>query len=61
LNSTLPSLKHQRQYKHEEFDKKWYNRGQKAGPAAIKYRKGACTNCGAMTHNVKVGARILYE
>jgi pre-mRNA-processing factor SLU7 len=28
----------------------WYARGQRAGPAATKYRKGACANCGAMTH-----------
>ncbi|TGZ84996.1 hypothetical protein EX30DRAFT_325915 [Ascodesmis nigricans] len=32
---------------------KWYNRGRKAAPAATKYRKGACTNCGAMTHSAK--------
>jgi len=31
----------------------WYARGQRAGPAATKYRKGACTNCGAMTHTAK--------
>lgn len=28
----------------------WYDRGAKAGPAAKKYRKGACENCGAMSH-----------
>ena len=32
---------------------KWYNRGQRVGPAATKYRKGACENCGAMTHKKK--------
>ena len=31
----------------------WYARGQRAGPAATKYRKGACQNCGAMTHNAR--------
>ena len=31
----------------------WYARGQRAGPAATKYRKGACKNCGAMTHTPK--------
>ena len=31
----------------------WYPRGQRAGPAATKYRKGACQNCGAMTHSVR--------
>jgi pre-mRNA-processing factor SLU7 len=34
---------------HEKLDR-WYDRGAKAGPAAKKYRKGACENCGAMTH-----------
>jgi pre-mRNA-processing factor SLU7 len=29
----------------------WYDRGATAGPAAKKYRKGACENCGAMTHS----------
>lgn len=32
---------------------KWYDRGKRLGPAATKYRKGACPNCGAMTHKVK--------
>ncbi|KIX05145.1 uncharacterized protein Z518_06017 [Rhinocladiella mackenziei CBS 650.93] len=32
---------------------KWYNRGKKVGPAATKFRKGACENCGAMTHKTK--------
>ena len=32
---------------------KWYERGRKLGPAATKYRKGACENCGAMTHKAK--------
>ncbi|KAJ9661269.1 mRNA splicing protein [Neophaeococcomyces mojaviensis] len=31
---------------------KWYSRS-KTGPAATKYRKGACENCGAMTHKTK--------
>lgn len=31
----------------------WYARGQRVGPAATKYRKGACQNCGAMTHAAK--------
>lgn len=30
----------------------WYSR-TKAGPAATKYRKGACENCGAATHKTK--------
>ena len=32
---------------------KWYDRGRKTGPAATKFRKGACENCGAMTHKTK--------
>ena len=31
----------------------WYVRGQRAGPAAKKFRKGACENCGAMSHKTK--------
>ena len=31
----------------------WYERGKTAGPAATSYRKGACENCGAMTHKRK--------
>jgi len=31
----------------------WYSRGRVAGPAASRYRKGACENCGAMTHKKK--------
>ena len=32
----------------------WYNRGvDNSKPAATKYRKGACENCGAMTHKKK--------
>lgn len=32
---------------------KWYDRGKKLGPAATKFRKGACENCGAMTHKTR--------
>lgn len=57
LNSEGPSLKHQKNQleKKRKFDSlgKWLPRGQKKGPAATKYRKGACENCGAMTHNAK--------
>ncbi|KAF7846444.1 hypothetical protein BT93_L4361 [Corymbia citriodora subsp. variegata] len=31
---------------------KWYSRS-KSGPAATKYRKGACENCGAISHKTK--------
>ncbi|OIT22063.1 pre-mrna-splicing factor slu7 [Nicotiana attenuata] len=53
LYAGRPSLKHQ---KKQEPDLKkrseWYNRGAKTYQAD-KYRKGACENCGAMTHDVK--------
>ncbi|KAG7127014.1 Pre-mRNA-splicing factor SLU7 like protein [Verticillium longisporum] len=45
-------LEHQRLQKKNE-QSQWYDRGRKAGPAATKYRKGACENCGAMTHKAK--------
>lgn len=47
-------LEHQRLHKSAKSDiSKWYDRGKRAGPAATKYRKGACENCGAMTHKTK--------
>lgn len=45
-------LEHQRLQKKKE-QSQWYDRGRKTGPAATKYRKGACENCGAMTHKAK--------
>ncbi|OAL56698.1 pre-mRNA-splicing factor SLU7 [Pyrenochaeta sp. DS3sAY3a] len=45
-------LEHQRIQKQQQ-DSRWYDRGKKLGPAATKYRKGACENCGAMTHKRK--------
>ncbi|KAJ5864686.1 Pre-mRNA splicing Prp18-interacting factor [Penicillium soppii] len=46
-------LEHQRLQKAQPDQSKWYDRGKRAGPAATKYRKGACENCGAMTHKTK--------
>src|SRR3954471_12229803 len=49
-------LEHQRLQteSRDTLDKaKWYDRGKKLGAAATKYRKGACENCGAMTHKTK--------
>lgn len=49
-------LEHQRLQTESKdtLDKaKWYDRGKKLGPAATKFRKGACENCGAMTHKTK--------
>lgn len=48
-----PSLSHQRKADIELDPNRlddWYDRGKKAGPASKKFRKGACENCGAMTH-----------
>ncbi len=49
-------LEHQRLHAESKdtLDKaRWYDRGKKLGPAATKFRKGACENCGAMTHKTK--------
>jgi len=53
LDTGAPSLNHQRRPDYDNSSNKldnWYDRGAKAGPAAKKYRKGACENCGALTH-----------
>ncbi|CAB4261789.1 unnamed protein product [Prunus armeniaca] len=53
LNAERPSLKHQRKWKSDpNYTKSWYDRGAKIYHAD-KYRKGACENCGAMTHSAK--------
>ncbi|OMO95432.1 Pre-mRNA splicing Prp18-interacting factor [Corchorus olitorius] len=53
LNAERPSLKHQRKWKSDpNYTKSWYDRGAKIFQAD-KYRKGACENCGAMTHDSK--------
>lgn len=47
-------LEHQRLQSSDLKDQaKWYDRGKRLGPAATKFRKGACENCGAMTHKAK--------
>ncbi|KAM0748511.1 hypothetical protein T439DRAFT_327772 [Meredithblackwellia eburnea MCA 4105] len=51
-----PGLKFQKtkQYNNDpEKLKERFDRGAVAGPAATKFRKGACANCGAMTHKQK--------
>lgn len=53
LNSDQPSLKHQRKWKEDVTDEmRWYDRGAKVFQAH-KYRKGACENCGSMSHKTK--------
>jgi len=56
--SAADYLEHQRLQKSAAevsalASQKWYDRGRKQGPAATKFRKGACENCGAMTHKTK--------
>jgi len=53
LDTGGPSLSHQRRPEYDNSSDKldnWYDRGAITGPAAKKYRKGACENCGAITH-----------
>ncbi|GFQ08425.1 pre-mRNA-splicing factor slu7, partial [Phtheirospermum japonicum] len=52
-DSEKPSLKHQRKWKVDpDYTQSWYDRGAKTFHAD-KFRKGACENCGAMTHDKK--------
>ena len=46
-------LEHQRLQTSIPDQSKWYDRGRRLGPAATKFRKGACENCGALTHKTK--------
>jgi pre-mRNA-processing factor SLU7 len=46
-------LEHQRLQTVTPDQSKWYDRGARVAPASTKFRKGACENCGAMTHKTK--------
>jgi pre-mRNA-processing factor SLU7 len=50
-------LEHQRLQSQSNSDPlataKWYDRGSTTGVKATKYRKGACENCGSMSHKEK--------
>ncbi|KAK3595833.1 hypothetical protein CHS0354_014653 [Potamilus streckersoni] len=57
FGTTTPTLKHQRpqEEKQKSYSKmeEWFKRGVKQGSVATKFRKGACENCGAVTHTKK--------
>ena len=49
-------LEHQRTQSEKNYDpitSKWYDRGKTIGERATKYRKGACENCGSLSHKEK--------
>uniref|UniRef100_A0A4W5RUK1 Pre-mRNA-splicing factor SLU7 n=1 Tax=Hucho hucho TaxID=62062 RepID=A0A4W5RUK1_9TELE len=55
--SKRPTLKHQRpqEERQQQFSsiEEWYKRGVQEKAISTKFRKGACDNCGAMTHKKK--------
>uniref|UniRef100_A0A803VIL2 Pre-mRNA-splicing factor SLU7 n=1 Tax=Ficedula albicollis TaxID=59894 RepID=A0A803VIL2_FICAL len=55
--SRRPTLKHQRRQpeKQKQYSSSgdWYKRGLQEHSVATRYRKGACENCGALTHKRK--------
>lgn len=55
--SKRPTLKHQRPQSESQKQYsaigEWYKRGVQENSLTTKYRKGACENCGAMTHKKK--------
>ncbi|KAJ3015436.1 UNVERIFIED_CONTAM: mRNA splicing protein [Siphonaria sp. JEL0065] len=55
LDINHPTLKHQRGPEaHQDGINDWYQRGAKdTSVVSKKFRKGACENCGAMTHKTR--------
>ncbi|XP_032383965.1 pre-mRNA-splicing factor SLU7 [Etheostoma spectabile] len=55
--SKRPTLKHQRPQDENEAQYssigEWYKRGVQENAVTTKFRKGACENCGAITHKKK--------
>jgi pre-mRNA-processing factor SLU7 len=59
LNQDQPGLGHQRNLKEQRpvaTVTDFRPRGMKAGPAVTVFRKGACQNCGAVTHIARVSS-----
>lgn len=52
LNQDGPGLKHQKAPEKEQESTNWYKRGVSSNRATT-FRRGACENCGAMTHKKK--------
>lgn len=57
FGANTPTLRHQRQQEEKLMQTSpldiQIKKGFREGPVATKYRKGACENCGAMTHKKK--------
>ncbi|KAJ1847095.1 mRNA splicing protein [Coemansia sp. RSA 2708] len=54
LDTGKAGLQHQRKAAQApSSSSSWYRRGERVGAAPTKFRKGACTNCGAMSHKTK--------
>lgn len=53
LKAKRPGLEHQKKWKEDpNYTNAWYDRGRKTNQAE-KYRKGACENCGSVSHSAK--------
>lgn len=55
LKQDEPGLVHQKSHKKQSKSDitSWYQKGSRVGDAVTKFRKGACTNCGSKSHDVK--------
>ncbi|OLY82135.1 Pre-mRNA-splicing factor SLU7 [Smittium mucronatum] len=54
VDNNKPGLKHQKNSKLQvKASDSWYSRGSRKSEVSTKFRKGACENCGAMSHKTK--------